>query len=302
MATIYTHIGENITKTWLLITAFVALVLALGWAFSYYFNAPAILYVAVIFNIVITFVSYWYSDKIVVGLAGAKPIAKSDDPELYRLVENLAITAGLPTPKIYIVTDPSTNAFATGRDGNHPIVAVTTGLRQMMDQKELEGVLAHELSHIGNRDMLVATVAAVLAGVIVSMVDLFMRLSFFGGMRRRDDREGGGIGLVVMLAASILAPLAAILLRMAISRKREFFADASGALLTRYPEGLASALQKIAAYPVPMRVQSNAIAHLWIADPHQRAKREGNMPWFLSLWMTHPPIATRIKALQEMAI
>ena len=303
MATIYTHVGENVTKTWLLITAFIGLVLALGWALSYYLNAPVILYVAVLFNVVMTFVSYWYSDKIVVALAGAKPIAKQDDQELYRIVENLAITAGLPMPKIYIVNDPSPNAFATGRNPKNAVVAVTTGLRQVMDQKELEGVLAHELSHIGNRDMLLAAVAAVLAGFIITMVDMFMRLSFLGGLRRRDDRGGAGtIGLVVVLVASILGPLAAMLLRVAISRKREFLADASGVMLTRYPEGLASALQKIAAYPISMRQQPEAISHLWLTNPRKREQGRGNTPWFVSLWMTHPPIEARIKALREMAI
>lgn len=305
MATIYTHIDENISKTWLLMAAFLAMALGIGWAFSYIFNLPIILWAVAIVSAAITFASYWFSDKIVVALAGAKPLAKQDDPELYRIVENLCITAGLPTPKIYIVQDPAPNAFATGRNPHNAVVAVTTGLRQMLSEQELEGVLAHELSHIGNRDMLVATVAAVLAGLIVTMVDMFFRLSHFGGLGRGSRRGrdmSGAVTLIIMFVAVFLAPLAAMLLRLAISRKREFLADASGVLLTRYPDGLARALEKISGYPAPMQRQPDAIAHLWLSDPQKREEPGHERPWFVSLWMTHPPISARVKALREMAV
>jgi heat shock protein HtpX len=228
-------------------------------------------------------------------MAGAHPASREQYFDFYTTVENLAITAGLPMPKIYVIDDPSPNAFATGRDKNHAVVAVTTGLLTIMNKTELEGVIAHEMSHIGNKDMLVSTVAVVLVGFIAIISDMMVRMSFFGG-RRNNDREGNGLFMIIGIVLAILAPIAATLIQLAISRKREYLADASGALLTRYPEGLASALEKINKYGTPMIKQSTAIAHLYIANPTgsgQFAKKVGN------LFSTHPPIEERIKRLRE---
>ena len=296
MATLYTQQDSNIRKTWLLMTVFLVVVIGLGWFFGYYFQNPDILIIFAIFAIVMNITAYWFSDKITIGLAGAKAVTKEQAPDLYNIVENLAITAGLPMPKIYVINDPSPNAFATGRDAKHAALAVTSGLLQIMDKNELQGVIAHELSHVGNRDMLVSTVAVVLAGFVSIVADIFLRSTFFGwgGRGSRDGGEGGAILMIVGIVLAILAPIAATLIQLAISRKREYLADASGALLTRYPEGLASALQKIQQYGAPMKRQSTAIAHLYIANPEgsgRFAKKIGN------LFSTHPPIADRIKAL-----
>ncbi|MFZ3100473.1 MAG: M48 family metallopeptidase, partial [Minisyncoccales bacterium] len=238
MATIYTHADENIRKTWLLLTFFFVFLVGLGWLLSQALGDSSFLYLAVAIAVFQSFLSYWFSDKIVLSMAGARPIEKNDHPELYRLVENLTITAGLPLPKIYIINEAQPNAFATGRDKNHAVVAVTAGLLERLDKTELEGVIAHELSHIGNKDMLLQTIVVILAGVVAIISDLFLRLSFWGG-GRRDDRGNTGLLMFVFgIAAAILAPLAATMIQLAISRKREFLADASAALLTRYPEGL----------------------------------------------------------------
>lgn len=280
--------------------AFVSMIIGVGWVMSYALADQAILFFAVGFAVLTSFLSYWFSDKMVVAVSGAKPLKKEEDPELYLLVENLSIAAGLPAPRIYRINDPSPNAFATGRNPRHAIVAVTTGLRERLEKSELEGVLAHELSHIGNRDMLVATIAAALAGVIVMLVDIFLRMMVFGGHGR--DRRGGGpliaIGVIVVL---VLAPIGATLLRLAVSRRREFLADASGALLTRYPEGLARALEKISAAGVPMRRRGDAMAHLWLSDPHPEERKKGKSRFF-SLFMTHPPVEQRIRALRDMSV
>lgn len=298
---LYTHKDANIRKTWLLFTAFFVVVIGVGWIFAQVYGNPDILYVAVIFSILMSFVSYWWSDKIVLGMHRAQPVTMENAPELYRLVENLAITAGLPMPKIYIVPEAAPNAFATGRNPKHAVVAVTNGLLERLDRSELEGVLAHELSHIGNRDMLVGTVAVVLVGFISILSDMFLRSLFWGGGRRRDNSEGGAGAVLVLigLALAVLAPISATLIQLAISRKREFLADASGALLTRYPEGLASALQKISASPVPMRTANNTTAHLWLTDPF---RGKSAMSRLHRLFMTHPPIEERIKALRGLKV
>ncbi len=292
MATLYTHKTENVTKTWILMSLFFAVVILFGWGISWYFQSPAILYVAVAFALLMNVWSYWYSDTLVIKLTGAKPVSREENRELWNVVENLSITAGLPMPKLYIVEDPALNAFATGRNAEHAALAVTTGLLAALDRSELEGVASHELSHIGNRDMLVGTVAVVLVGFVAILSDMFMRSMLFGG-GRRDSREGGGLIIVLAIAAAILAPLAATLIQLAISRKREFLADASGALLTRYPEGLASALQKISAYSRPMQKASTATAHLFISNPFGPRAGQG----LARLFMTHPPVEERIKVL-----
>jgi len=297
----YTQAESNIRKTWILTTCFLIFIIALGWFFSYLLKNQIFLILAVILAIFQSFFSYWYSDKIVLAISRAKPIEKKDNPELYRLVENLCITAGLPLPKIYIINEAQPNAFATGRDEKHAVVAVTRGLLEKMERVELEGVISHELSHIGNKDMLLQTIVVVLVGIVAILSNFFLRISYWGGMRRRDLREdsGGAILAIFGILAAILAPFAATLIQLAISRKREFLADASGALLTRYPEGLARALEKISADPNPLRVANNATAHLYIASPFRGEKKTN---WFVKLFMTHPLIEERIKALRGMKI
>lgn len=295
MATLYTFAENNIRKTFILMASFLIFVIGLGWLFSQIFQNQAILYIAVFFAFLQSFLSYWHSDKIVLFMAKAKPIEKKDNPELYRIVENLCIAAGLPLPKIYIIDDPQPNAFATGRDKNHAVVAVTRGLLERLERVELEGVIAHELAHIGNKDMLLQTISVTLVGFIAILADWFLRMSYFGGFRSRDEKKDKNILMLFGILAAILAPIAAQLIHFAISRKREFLADATGALITRYPEGLARALEKIAQYPYSMKTASQAIAHLFIANPFRKEK-------IANLFSTHPPIEERIKALREMSI
>ncbi len=295
MATLYTHQEENVAKTWVIMGVFLCVVIGLGWAISFYFNNPGILLFAVVFAVGMNVWSYWNSDKVVIALSRAKPADPVQYAELHRIVENLSITAGLPKPKVYIVDDPAPNAFATGRDKNHAAVAVTSGLLAMMDKSELEGVLAHELSHIGNRDMLVSTIAVVLVGFVALASNFFMRSMFWGGNGNREEKQNP-ILMIVAVAFIVLAPIVATLLQLAISRKREFLADASGALLTRYPEGLANALCKIGAYAQPMRTANNATAHLYISNPFGPKAASSALA---RLFMTHPPIEARIKALLD---
>jgi len=297
--TLYTYAESNLRKTWLLMTGFLIFIVALGWLFSYLFGNQNILFFAVIFSILTSVSSYWYSDKIVLSLMKAKPIEKKDNPELYRIIENLCITAGLPLPKIYIIEEPQPNAFATGRDANHAVVAVTRGLLNKLERVELEGVIAHELSHIGNKDMLLQTIVVILVGIVALLSNFFLRLSFWGGGRRNSKGSGGSLLAILGIIAAILAPIAATLIQLAISRKREFLADASGALLTRYPEGLALALEKISADPNPLKVANNSTAHLFIASPFRGRQAKS---WFTKLFMTHPPIEERIKALRQLKI
>jgi len=299
MATLYTHQAKNVWKTWILMTVFFIVIILLGWYASYYFGNPNILYFFVAFSIIMNVISYWFSDKIVLGMSGARPASREEFFDLYTVTENLAITAGLPLPKIYVINDPAPNAFATGRNKEHAVVAVTTGLLQILDRTELEGVVAHELSHIGNRDMLISTVVVVLVGFVALVSNFFLRASFFGG-GRRSDREGGGqlqtILIIVGILLAILAPIIAMLIQLAISRKREFLADASGALLTRYPDGLASALEKIGKYNRPMARANDATAHLFIANPFGAKALHG----MHKLFMTHPPIEERIAVLRGL--
>jgi heat shock protein HtpX len=301
MASIYKQADSNTFKTWLLVTGFLVFIIALGWLFSYLLNSSGILIGAVILSIAMSFGSYWWSDKIVLGMYRAKPIEHNQNPELYHVVENLCITAGLPVPKIYIIPENQPNAFATGRDQKHAVVAVTQGLLSKLDKSELQGVIAHELSHIGNKDMLLSTIVAIMAGVIAIVADMFLRVSFWGGGRGSDDRDSKAEALLMILGivAAVLAPVAATLVRLAISRKREFLADADGALLTRYPEGLARALEKISSDSTLMRVKNEATASLFIDTPH---KGKQKTHWFVKLFSTHPPIEERVRALREMEV
>lgn len=297
MSTLYTQADNNKRLTWIYISGFLIFVIGVGYIFAGAMGNSAILYGAVIFSIIMSFGSYWWSDKIVLGMSGAKEINHDNARELFHLVENLCITAGLPMPKIYIIEDSAPNAFATGRDPEHGVICFTTGIISKLEKKELEGVIAHELSHIGNRDILLSTVVVVLVGFVTLLADWFRHWAFWGG-RDNDNNAGGQFRIILIVVAiilSILAPFAAMLMQLAISRKREFLADASGALLTRYPEGLASALEKISADSEPLEAANRATAHLYISNPFKGKKMS-------KLFMTHPPIEERIARLRDLNI
>lgn len=292
MATAYSHSTKNIELTWLYLSIFFIGVIGIGYLFAQIYGNSGILYIAVGFSVLTSFVSYWWSDKIVLSMAHATLVDRESNREIYNLVENLCIAAGLPVPKIYITEDAALNAFATGRNPEHGVICLTTGLLARLDKTELEGVIAHELSHIKNRDTLVSTIVVILAGFISILADMFQHSLIFRD-RDNDNNRGGGAMIIVGLLLSILAPLAALLIRMAISRKREFLADASGALLTRYPEGLASALEKISGDPKPLDTASGATAHLYISNPFKSGS-------IMKLFMTHPPVEERLAALRSM--
>jgi len=291
---LYEQRSSNVRRTWALIMFFFIIVIAIGWAFSWYYGEPLILYVAAFVAIATNVYAYWASDKLVLSMNRARPATREEFFDFYTVTENLAITAGLPMPKLYVIDDPAPNAFATGRDEKHAVVCATTGLLTLLSRPELEGVIAHELSHIKNRDILVMTIAVVLAGFVAILADMFLRMSFYGGERGR----GGGSAVVAILAiiGIILAPVAAKLIQLAISRRREYLADASGSLLTRFPEGLASALEKISSSNKPMRRANHATAHLFIDEPFGKPEG-GRMAWLGRLFSTHPPVADRVKAL-----
>ena len=303
--TTYQLISKNKTESWILIFSFLIVISLLGYVFAQVYQNSSILYFAVGFSIFGALISYFFSDSITLSLSRAQPVDRQANPELYHVVENLCIAAGIPTPKIYVIEDSSPNAFATGRDPKHAVICYTTGILGKLERTELEGVTAHELSHIGNYDIRVMMLVVVLVGTITLLADWFLRASWFGGRRRSNDREGG-LGqwlFIIGIVLAILAPIIATLIKLAVSRQREYLADASGALLTRYPEGLARALEKISADPAPVAEASNATAHLYITNPfHADAtssqRQRGN--WFANLFNTHPPIADRIKRLREM--
>jgi len=296
----YSFRDSNIHKTWFLISMFLLIVIGVGWGFSYIWQSPLILYIAVGFSIIMSISSYYKSDSVALRLSGAKKATKEEYRELYRIVENLCISQGVPMPKIYIIDDSSPNAFATGRNPSHSSIAVTTGIIEVLDKSELEGVLAHELSHIKNYDILLSSVVVVLIGFLSIMSDIFLRSMWFRG---RDDRNNGG-GLVVLIgiALAILAPIAGMLMQLAISRKREYLADATGALITRYPEGLASALEKI-SMSNPMKKINSSTAHLFFADPakNDSSQKTKKATFFAKLFMTHPPIEDRIRKLRQIS-
>ena len=303
----YSQISSNKHKTWLLIFSFLVFIILLGWVFEMAYNNPGILVFAVVFSVVSALFSYYYSDKITLAISKAQLVDRQTNQDLYRAVENLAIAGGLPTPKIYIINDPAPNAFATGRDPKHAIVCVTSGLLQIMNKTELEGVIAHELSHVGNYDIRLSTIVVVLVGLITLLADWFLRFSFFGGGRRsggNNNSEGGqlqAIFMIVGIVLAVLSPVIAIIIQLTISRKREYLADASGALLTRYPEGLASALEKLGQNQQPLAEANKATAHLYIVNPlaSSTGKSTG---FFANLFNTHPPLEDRIKRLREMDI
>ncbi|MEK7192693.1 MAG: M48 family metallopeptidase [Patescibacteria group bacterium] len=289
---LYSISDSNRTKTWIILGVFLLLNIAVGYVLAFIYNDSAILYGAVIVSLILNFASYWYSDKVVLSLAGARPALRAEFFDLYNAVENLSITAGLPMPKVYVVDDPAPNAFATGRNKEHSVICVTTGLLKIMDKNELQGVIAHELSHIGNYDILLSTILVVLAGFISILSNWFLH----GGMRglNGDDSRAGNVLAILGIILVLLSPLFATLLRLAVSRRREALADATGALLTRYPEGLASALEKISKYEKPMIHANDATAHLYISNPFGAEGLKG----MHKLFLTHPPIEERIASLR----
>src|SRR3989344_8915539 len=296
MTSLYTQQGKNVRKTWFLMTGFLVIVIALGWVVSQVYGNTFILYAAVAFSVVMNITAYWFSDKIALRSTGAHEADPVQYLELHRILENLAITAGLPKPRLYVIDDPAPTAFATGRNKEHAAVAVTAGLLSALDRSELEGVLAHELSHVGNRDILLSSMAAVLVGLVAILSDMFIRSRWLGIGGRNRERAGGQLGAVLMIVGVvfiILSPVIATMIQLAISRKREFLADSSGALLTRYPEGLASALRKISGYPSSMQKASNATAHMYISNPFGARAAKG----LSRLFLTHPPVEERIRAL-----
>ena len=295
----YAQIDDNRRKSWILIFLFVGLLAAAGWIYGYVLSntGPLALVFALSVSLVMGLVSWFAGDKIALSTNGAQEItSRSQFPELWNVVENLSIAAGIPMPRIYVIQEDAPNAFATGRDPQHASVAVTTGLLQRMEKPELEGVIAHELSHITNLDIRVMMLVIVLVGALSLLGDSFLRFGLIGGRRRNRDNNGGGILMIVGIVFLILAPLVGQLIKLAISRKREYLADASGALLTRYPDGLARALEKIKDANISMSHTSSATNHLWIAEPQSPSFSQR----ISSLFSTHPPIEDRIAKLHQM--
>ena len=295
--TLYTQVAANRTKTWLFLLVYIGLILVLGYVISLYYGSYSILEIAGVIAIVQGLVSFWFSDSIALIAARAIPLDKQAYPQVYKLVENLSITAGLTMPRLYLLQDSAMNAFATGRDAKHAAIAVTQGLLDRLKENELQGVLAHELSHVGNEDIRLSSMVMVMAGLIALTSDFFLRSMWWGGGRSRSDNNNNNDGsgpllLIVGILLAVLAPLAATLIQLAISRRREYMADASGVLLTRYPEGLISALQKIGGDEEPLEAANRGTAHMYFANPLRGVS-------FAKLFDTHPPIADRIKALQQ---
>lgn len=300
MSNLYRERDKNVRRTWMLMVIFFVVVVVILSFFGYFYDAPELVVIAVLFAMGMNVGAYWFSDRIVLGISGAHEIDTntSEGRQIYRLVENLAISAGLPMPKVYIIQDTAMNAFATGRDPEHGVIALTTGLIGRLEVSEIEGVIAHELAHIGNRDTLIQTVSVVLVGLVALLADMFLRMTIWGGGGRDDrDSKSGGFLLVIALALAILAPIFTQLLHLAISRKREYLADATGALMTRYPDGLASALQKISQDDHSLKKANRATAHLYISNPLSRPGKE-----LAQMFSTHPPIDSRIEALTGMKV
>lgn len=287
----YSRIAENKRKTYLLMITFILLIGGLGWIFGLAQNSTGLSIGILIGAIIYAIIMYYSSSKLALGLSGAKEISRTDNQRLWNIVENTAITAGLPMPKVYIIDDPAPNAFATGRDPDHAAVAATTGILDMLEDTELEGVMAHEMSHVGNYDIRVNMIVLALVAVIGLISDIFLRMMWFGGR----DRNASPIFIIIGIAAAILTPIVAMAIRLAVSRQREYLADASGALLTRYPEGLANALRKISSYQQPMRHANNSTAHLFFANPLK--KKKGS---FSKFFATHPPTEERVARLLDM--
>jgi heat shock protein HtpX len=295
---IYSQINANKFRSTLIIGLFIVFITTLVYVYTQASGSGlSLVGIALIFSGFMSFGSYYYSDKLVLAMSNAKQIKKADNPTLFRIVENLSIASGVPMPKVYIIDDSAPNAFATGRDPQHAVVAATTGILEKLNKTELEGVIAHELSHVKNYDIRVMSIVVVLVGIVTLMADFFMRSLWYRDRNDRENNSAQGVFLIIGIVLALLSPFIATLIQLAVSRKREFLADASGALLTRYPEGLASALEKISSDREPLEVANNATAHLFIVNPF---KGKDAASWFASLFNTHPPIEERIKILRSM--
>lgn len=304
IATAYNQVDTNKRRTWLIMIIFSAFVLLVAYILTAAlgYQGPDALGFVGIFLIVVgvmNFASYYWSDSIILAISRATLVDEKNNKELYRIVENLCIASGLPVPKIYLIDDSAPNAFATGRDPQHASICFTTGILQKLDKLELEGVAAHELSHVKNFDTRLMAVVVILVGLVALLADMFFRITWLGGRRSNERGNAGAIIFVIGIIFAILSPLIARLIQLAVSRRREFLADSSGALLTRYPEGLAKALVKISADPDPLEVANKGTAHLYIVNPF-KAGHEGGTSWFAGLFNTHPPIEERVKALRAM--
>ncbi|WP_382304875.1 M48 family metalloprotease [Herbiconiux sp. UC225_62] len=285
----YSAIAKNKRNTVVIIALFLLIIGGLGWLASYIYGNLSIVIITVVVSLGYALIQYFAASGQALAMSGAREIQKRDNPRLWRVVENLSITTGTPMPKVYIINDPAPNAFATGRDPEHAIVAATTGLLDIMDDAELEGVMAHEIGHVRNYDIRVSMIVFGLVVAVGFIADMFLRMAFFG----RNNNNNNPIVLVFGLAAIIVAPLVATVVQLAVSRQREYLADATGALTTRHPDALASALEKLAAYGRPLQRQSSSMSHMWIADP--------NKPGIIDkLFSTHPPIPDRVKRLHDM--
>ncbi len=299
---VYGEIATNKFKTYLILVLFIIFVSFVSYVIgkAMGLESSGLLILSFAISFFLSIISYYFSDRIVLGLHGAKSADRDQYFDLYTVTENLAIGAGLPKPRVYVIPDPAPNAFATGRDYNHAVVVVTQGLLETLDRRELEGVIAHELSHIKNYDMLLMTIVSIMVGVIVYLTDFFMRSLWWGRSSRDDnDRSGSAIIMIIAIIVALLSPLLATLLQLAVSRKREFLADASAAYLTRYPQGLAQALAKIAQSPHQLATASNGTAHLFIENPFG-VDHKAETPWWVKLFSTHPPVEERIAKLQSM--
>lgn len=309
----YQQVSDNKRKSWFVVIGFILFVTVVCYLLSIAFNlGSSFVWIALIFSGFTSFVGYYYSDKMVLGLSGARPANRKDDFLFYTVTENLCIGAGIPMPKLYVIDDDAMNAFATGRDPQHASVCATTGILSRLNRTQLEGVIAHELSHVRNYDTRLMSVVAILVGTLALLSNMLLRAQFFGfgGRRNRDNRESssGSIGVLLFVAGLIMAllsPLIAQLIQLAISRRREFLADASGAALTKYPEGLAQALEKLEADNTHLHSANNATAHMYIHSPFgldngRKMAQVSALHWFAGLFNTHPPIEERIKVLRSI--
>ena len=288
----YKQIAQNKRNTVFIMLVFVAIIAIIGAGFAYYFDDPYVFVSALTFSAIYAVFQYFVASSMTVAMTGARQIQKKDNPRLYNIVENLSMAAGLPMPKVYIINDPAPNAFASGRDPDHALVAATQGLIDMMDDNELTGVMAHEMSHVKNYDIRVSTIVFGLVCLIGFISDLGWRMVYWGGGRRRNNDDQSPVGAIILLVTRILAPLAASLIRMAVSREREYLADASAVNLTRYPEGMINALKKLQSNGSPMRSQNSATSALYINDPLRKSFWSG-------LFNTHPPLEKRIERLEN---
>ena len=300
----YQLVAQNKRKSWLVIVGFTVFVGVAAWLMTYSFGYDlSLVGVALLFSGVISFGSYWFSDTVVLAVSKARPATRDEFFDFYTVAENLSMSLQIPVPKLYVIDDTAMNAFATGRDPKHSAIVATTGLLSRLNRSEIEGVIAHELSHVTNYDILLMSIVSILVGFIALLADWMIRISFLGGGKRRDSRDSGQIEMILGLVGFVLvllSPLIANLIKLAISRKREFLADASGVAITKNPMGLISALNKISQDQEPLEAANKATAHLYISDPLKNQK--GGVSWFANMFNTHPPVEERIQALQSISI